>query len=110
MATLNVNTLSSFAPTSITIGSKTSGATIDTITTSAISESFTPIVALRVLPTDSLSFAGASGNATYYMRAYKTTATTGYVYWTSLGAADGNGSQSGYDPLELQNIVVIYII
>jgi hypothetical protein len=42
----------------------------------------------------------------YIMRAYKTTPTTGLVYWTVTDAPDTTGSQSPYSPADLQNITV----
>lgn len=40
------------------------------------------------------------------MRAFKTTPTTGYVYWATIGAPDPTGAGSPYDPGDLVDIVI----
>jgi hypothetical protein len=42
----------------------------------------------------------------YVMRAYKTTPTTGLVYWEVNDAPDPTGAQSGYSPSDLENIII----
>jgi hypothetical protein len=42
------------------------------------------------------------------MRAYKTSAPTGYVHWSVENAPDATGTNSGYSPGELRNITVSY--
>ena len=44
----------------------------------------------------------------YVMRAFKTTAPTGHVYWSVVGAPDTTGAQSGYNPSDLSAITVDY--
>jgi hypothetical protein len=46
----------------------------------------------------------------YVMRAFKSAAPAGYVYWASIGAPDYSGAQSGYTPSSLSGIVVDYTI
>lgn len=46
----------------------------------------------------------------YFMRAFKTAAPKGYVYWTVNNAPDPTGAQSGYPTNELTNIVVNNVI
>jgi hypothetical protein len=49
----------------------------------------------------------ANASAVYIMRAYKTTPTTGDVYWASPVSPDATGASSGYSPGDLTDIVVI---
>src|ERR1700722_10087199 len=46
----------------------------------------------------------------YIMRAFKTSAPTGHVYWAVLGAPDFTGDQSGYNPADLTEIAIDYEI
>lgn len=43
----------------------------------------------------------------YIMRAYKTTPTTGHVYWISLDEPDLTGTLSGFPIVDLADIVVL---
>lgn len=42
----------------------------------------------------------------FVMRAFKTTPTTGYVYWVSLGVPDPTGASSGFNPVDLTDIII----
>ena len=42
------------------------------------------------------------------MRAFKTTAPSGFVYWPTLNTPDMTGAQSGYNPADLTGIVIDY--
>lgn len=43
----------------------------------------------------------------YIMRAFKTTPSTGYVYWISREVPDLTGEQSGYPPIALTDIIIL---
>jgi hypothetical protein len=68
-----------------------------------------------LLETNSLPGVGFFGvgqeptNEFYLMRAYKTTPTTGFVYWENLHEADLTGANSGFPPLDLIDIVIAQI-
>jgi hypothetical protein len=48
---------------------------------------------------------------TYKMRAYKTTAPVGYVFWNNTGSGpDTTAALSGFNPLELSGITVIGVL
>ena len=43
----------------------------------------------------------------YIMRAFKTTPTTGHVYWVSREVPDLVGEKSGYPPIDLADIIIL---
>lgn len=52
---------------------------------------------------------GPDVSARYLMRAFKTSVPTGHLYWESWDVADPTGLESGFNPLELTDIVVVAV-
>lgn len=102
--TLNNPALNPYLSNPISVS--TENEAIESIATNAISTLAVNNRVRSVRPSQVVIGVSLGNVLTYYMRAYNV-ALSKYVYWRSVGSIDSTGSNSGYPPIDLTNIVVI---